>query len=110
MTTTARTWRAGQSIEDHCRACHQDRMHTVVVVDGGGQPLRVTCDYCGSEHNYRGGGRTAVAGAAAAAPPAARPARPADVPEPPVSDREIAEPHRMADTAGEPLEALLRRV
>lgn len=112
MTTTARTWRAGQSIEDHCRACHQDRLHTIVVVDGGGQPLRVTCDYCGSEHNYRGGGRTSVPGAPAPAPAppsAGRVERPAP-PQSLVSAREIAEPHVMAETTGEPLEALLRRV
>jgi hypothetical protein len=32
-------------------------MHTVIVVDGAGQPLRVTCGYCRSDHNYRGGPR-----------------------------------------------------
>jgi hypothetical protein len=56
-----RQYRAGQSVEDHCRQCHEDRMHTVIVVDSAFQPLRVRCDYCGSEHNYRGGPRT-VAG------------------------------------------------
>ena len=30
-------------------------MHTIIVVDGNGQPLRVACDFCRSEHNYRGG-------------------------------------------------------
>ena len=53
-----RQYRAGQSVEDHCRQCHEDRMHTVIVVDSASQPLRVRCDYCGSEHNYRGGPRT----------------------------------------------------
>jgi hypothetical protein len=111
MTTPPRAWRAGQSLEDHCRACHQDRMHTIVVVDGAGQPMRVTCDYCGSEHNYRGGGRTAVPGAPAAPAPPAPAARAARTdPQPLVSDREIAEPHLMPDTSGESLEALLRRV
>lgn len=33
-------------------------MHTVIVVDGHGQPLRVTCDFCRSDHNFRGGPRT----------------------------------------------------
>jgi hypothetical protein len=28
-------------------------------VDAVAQPLRVRCDYCGSEHNYRGGPQTA---------------------------------------------------
>ena len=104
-----RSYRAGQTLEDHCRACHTDRIHTIVVVDADQQPLRVTCDYCGSEHHYRGGGRVAVAGAPA--PERAPVARPSSTAPPPalVSDREIAEPHVMADSS-EALEALLRRV
>jgi hypothetical protein len=54
---SARTYRAGESIEDFCRACKTDRGHTVIVVDAGGRPIRVTCDYCESQHNYRGGPR-----------------------------------------------------
>jgi hypothetical protein len=54
-----RQYRAGQSVEDHCRQCHEDRTHTVIVVDGNAQPLRVSCDFCRSEHNYRGGPRSA---------------------------------------------------
>jgi hypothetical protein len=50
-----RRYRAGESIEDICRACKRDRMHTVIVVDGDGRPIRVSCGYCDSEHNYRGG-------------------------------------------------------
>ena len=61
-----RAYRAGEQIEDFCRACKLDRMHTIVVVDAGGQPVRVTCGYCRSEHNYRGGPRVeAWSGAAA---------------------------------------------
>ena len=60
--TSVRTYRAGGSIEDYCRACRTDRMHTVVVVGADGQPLRVACGYCGSEHNYRGGPRIAPSG------------------------------------------------
>jgi hypothetical protein len=52
-----RQYRAGQSVEDHCRSCHEDRIHTIIVVDGEAQPLRVACDFCRSEHNYRGGPR-----------------------------------------------------
>jgi hypothetical protein len=63
--TTTRAFRAGGSVEDFCRACKLDRMHTIVVVDGDGQPLRVTCGYCGSEHNYRGGPRTGAPAAVA---------------------------------------------
>src|SRR5580765_3342930 len=48
---------ARDSIEDYCRACKTDRMHTVVVVDGEGVPIRVDCGFCHSEHNYRGGPR-----------------------------------------------------
>jgi hypothetical protein len=66
--TVRRQYRAGQSVEDHCRQCHEDRMHTVIVVDAQAQPLRVSCDFCRSEHNYRGGPR-------AGAPRAAGPAR-----------------------------------
>ena len=50
-----RRYRAGDSIEDVCRACKLDRMHTVIVSDQDGHPIRVSCGYCGSEHNYRGG-------------------------------------------------------
>src|SRR6187402_377395 len=63
--TFARQYRAGQSVEDHCRSCHEDRTHTVIVVDGNAQPLRVSCDFCRSEHNYRGGPRLGPAPAAA---------------------------------------------
>jgi hypothetical protein len=55
--TPVRRYRAGESIEDYCRACKTDRMHTVMVVDTDGTPIRVVCDYCRSEHNYRGGPR-----------------------------------------------------
>ena len=49
------SFRAGDSVSDLCRVCKQVRSHTVVVVDPGGAILRVICDYCGSQHNYRGG-------------------------------------------------------
>src|ERR671924_243971 len=49
--------RAGDSIEDYCRACKLDRMHTVIASGQDGMPIRVACGYCGSEHNYRGGPR-----------------------------------------------------
>jgi hypothetical protein len=55
--TLRRRYRAGESIEDHCRACHEDRTHAVIVVDAEGQPIRVSCGFCGSQHNYRGGPR-----------------------------------------------------
>ena len=66
-----RVHRAGGSVEDFCRACKTDRAHTVIVVGDGGQPLRVTCDYCQSQHNYRGGPRLDAPGAAPARPASA---------------------------------------
>jgi hypothetical protein len=53
----ARRYGAGDSIEDFCRVCKIDRMHAVIVADAEGRPIRVSCGYCGSEHNYRGGPR-----------------------------------------------------
>jgi hypothetical protein len=55
--TSGKRYRAGESIEDYCRACKTDRIHTVMVADSTGEPIRVVCDYCRSEHNYRGGPR-----------------------------------------------------
>jgi hypothetical protein len=57
MPSAERRYRAGESIEDYCRACKTDRMHTIIVTDSEAQPLRVSCGYCHSEHNYRGGPR-----------------------------------------------------
>ena len=47
--------RAGDALDDLCRVCKTVRGHTVIVADPQGLPLRVICDYCGSQHNYRGG-------------------------------------------------------
>jgi hypothetical protein len=106
------TYRAGMSIEDYCRACKTDRAHTVIVVDEEGSPLRVACDYCRSEHNYRGGPRVEVFGASPAA--ASRPASPVTrarraggEPFPIVSDRERIAP---AMNTTDDLELLLRRI
>jgi hypothetical protein len=113
-----RRYRAGDSIEDICRACKLDRMHTVVVTDQDGRPLRVSCGYCGSEHNYRGG-------PALAAPASPRGDRgvsgggPARAPRstsadrdafPLVSDRERTAPQMSADKLGDDVELLLRRI
>jgi hypothetical protein len=84
-----RIHRAGEPITDLCRACKADRNHTVVAVDGSGRVLRVTCDFCGSQHNYRGG-------------PGAP--RPAPGPEP------DAEPEVPTGGVDDHLESLLRRV
>jgi hypothetical protein len=66
----ARPRRAGERIPDLCRACHLTREHTVMAVDGAGRVLRVVCGFCGSQHNYRGGG-----GEEAEARPAREPER-----------------------------------
>ncbi|MEQ1727934.1 MAG: hypothetical protein ABL982_06090, partial [Vicinamibacterales bacterium] len=66
-----RALRAGESVEDYCRACKTDRMHTIIAVDAAGVPLRVVCGYCDSEHNYRGGPRINAAGGLAPQAPAA---------------------------------------
>jgi hypothetical protein len=69
--SSPRQYRAGQSVEDHCRSCHEDRIHTIVVVDAHAQPLRVACDFCRSEHNFRGGPRNAPRAAESAETPGA---------------------------------------
>src|SRR6185295_5992151 len=114
-----RTARAGSAIEDYCRACKSDRMHTVIAADANGQPLRVQCGYCRSEHNYRGGPRIAPSGSATPAVPAAQPVSPAAPrPRQPVTDalpivseRERSSPPIMAaqDSTSD-LELMLRRV
>jgi hypothetical protein len=109
--TTTRTFRAGQSIEDFCRACNNDRMHTVIVVDADGRPIRVDCGFCHSEHNYRGGPRVNVGRAAEVESPAARARRPSPGgdPFPLVSERERVAPS-MSVSDSDDLELMLRRV
>lgn len=103
-----RTYRAGGSLEDYCRVCKTDRMHTVVAADAEGAPLRVSCGYCHSEHNYRGGPSVPVSGT----PRAATPPRTARVsssePFPIVSERERTASPMTAPT--DDLELLLRRI
>jgi hypothetical protein len=127
-----RSYRVGGSIEDYCRACKTDRIHTVMAADGTGRPIRVVCDYCRSEHNYRGGPRIDVSGGAASVvgrdhvrrdgggaantpasgEPVPRPRAstlPSGDPFPLASDRErIASPMSVDSTAD--LELLLRRI
>jgi hypothetical protein len=103
------TYRAGQSIEDYCRACKTDRHHTVIAADAEGRPIRVACDWCRSEHNFRGGGRVAAFGAAATAPAASRTRTAGGAePFPIVSDRERIAP--AMTSASDDLELLLRRI
>jgi len=108
-----RTYRAGESLEDFCRACKTDRMHTVIVVDGDGRPIRAACGFCGSEHNYRGGPRVGGSGASQVARtlPRTRAAQSGAGPFPIVSDRErIVPPMTMTDAGSGDLELLLRRI
>jgi hypothetical protein len=108
-----RSYRAGEPIEDHCRACKIDRLHTVIAVDGDGEPIRVQCDYCGSQHNARGVATAAPSSRAGGDAPMRRPApesagdRP---PLPPVGDRERAGEPVMVNARDADLELLLRRV
>ncbi len=104
------TYRAGQSIEDYCRACKTDRIHTVIAADAAGRPIRVACDWCRSEHNFRGGARVAAFGAAPApsSPSPARTRASGAEPFPIVSDRERIAP--AMTPASDDLELLLRRI
>jgi hypothetical protein len=111
-----RQYRAGESLEDFCRACKTDRLHTVIAADAAGQPIRVVCGYCQSEHNYRGGPRvgqetrTASWGGDITAPSKhARRAERGEAAFPIVSDHErIAPP--ISEAAGMDIEMILRRV
>ena len=122
-----RPYRAGASVEDYCRACKTDRMHTIIVVDANAQPLRVACGYCDSEHNYRGGPRIDTSGDAPAervaraeptpssrdrdARSAPAPTRRASgEPMPIVTARERSASPIMASTQTDDLELLLRRI
>jgi hypothetical protein len=119
MQASSRTYRAGESLEDFCRVCKTDRLHTVVAADAAGRPIRVDCGYCHSEHNYRGGPRLgshdSVASAGGARPRSAGAsstsprARSDREPFPLVSERERTGPPMTADGTAD-LELLLRRV
>jgi hypothetical protein len=91
MDGQERVYRAGQRVEDQCRACKAPRTHVVVAVDPGGAIAQVMCDFCGSRHRFHGG-------PSAAAPHAALPL---------VAPRERSIPVTAAD--GD-LEMMLRRV
>ena len=103
-----KTYRAGGSIEDSCRVCKTDRLHTVVAADGDGRPIRVACGYCHSEHNYRGGPKVATLDGPSVAPPVPRARGVSSTPFPVVSARERMGPPMTPDS--EDLEFLLRRI
>jgi hypothetical protein len=110
---TLRSYRVGGTIEDYCRACKTDRMHTVMAADPAGQPIRVVCDYCRSEHNYRGGPRVDTDGTSTrpAATGASERRTPATALEPfaIVSERERTMAPMSSETTAD-LELLLRRI
>jgi len=112
----ARTYRAGDSVEDFCRACKTDRMHTVIASDNDGRPLRVVCGYCDSEHNYRGGPRIGTDDAAVRSTPTSgsggRAPKPDREPMPIVGERERSGPvMTLQGPGGEvDIEMLLRRI
>jgi hypothetical protein len=100
--------RAGDSVEDYCRVCKIDRMHTVVAADATGQPIRVVCGYCRSEHNYRGGPRAPVDAVGREPARAVGSGRATREPFPIVSERERVAPPMSGDHGD--IEMLLRRV
>jgi hypothetical protein len=108
-----RTYRAGDAVEDFCRACKTDRMHTVIASDEEGQPIRVVCGYCHSEHNYRGGPRINSdpdpSPAVRTSRTAKAPVKSAREPFPIVSERERMAPP-MTDLSDTDIEMLLRRI
>jgi hypothetical protein len=111
-----KSYRAGDSIEDACRSCKTDRLHTVVAADNG-RPIRVVCDYCRSEHNFRGGPRIDTGGAERGSAPATpvvadHPSRTTGtygVPLALVSERERTTAPMSVDSTQD-LELLLRRI
>ena len=101
-----RDTRAGDPIEDLCRACKAVRGHTVMAVDPEGRVVRVVCDHCGSAHNYRRGGEPPRTG-----PGRATERRPPDrAAFPAVSERERKGPTMSTDSGDVDLELLLRKV
>jgi hypothetical protein len=105
-----RVFRAGDEVEDLCRACKTDRSHTVIVVDETGWPLRVQCGFCQSQHNYRGGPRLTPNSQRANSQSPSRPNAQSSSPFPLVSDRERTAPPMSLQDRSEDLELLLRRI
>jgi len=102
----ARRRRAGETIDDLCRACHAPRDHTIIAVDGGGRPLRVQCGFCGSQHNYRGGGGETPSPVS----PRLSSERSGGQPFGLVADRERTGTPMTSDASTGDLETLLRRI
>jgi hypothetical protein len=105
MGEGSREFHAGDSLDDLCRACKAVRRHTVIVADREGRALRVICDYCGSQHNYRGGETNDSL-------PRSHSDHPSSPPPPLVSERERSFPtvNISAQDGTIDLELLLRRI
>ncbi|HXV75293.1 MAG TPA: hypothetical protein VD788_03170 [Candidatus Polarisedimenticolaceae bacterium] len=104
--TQQRRYRAGDKVDDLCRACKIVRVHSVFVAGEQGEPIRVVCDYCGSQHNYRGRTTMPAAGGEAASATVRSPFAV-------VSERERSRPPMGLEGAGaegRDLEMLLRRI
>jgi hypothetical protein len=104
VSNQARPRRAGEPILDLCRACKAERDHTIMAVDAAGTVLRVVCGFCGSQHNYRGGGEPA------ASDPSAPRSRSGGEAFPLVGERERTHPKMSGESGSEDIEMLLRRV
>jgi hypothetical protein len=98
--------RAGSRVEDLCRACKMAREHVVMVAGANQEPIRVMCDYCGSQHNYRGA--RAIRSAPSSPIGASRPGP--SGPMPLVSERERSMPPMNDAGTGDDLELMLRRI
>jgi hypothetical protein len=111
-----RPYRAGDTVDDLCRACKIDRAHTVIVAEPDGRPLRVQCDYCGSQHQFRGGARLDSPRPASSSPRPSSPTPSSSAstgqPWPLVTERERAEAPVMIPTGDQSIdiETLLRRI
>ena len=103
--SSGRRYRAGEPITDLCRACKAERAHTAVAVDPDGRVLRVMCDFCGSQHNYRGGGEDAPAARGGVARPEPRAAA-----LPRIGEGERTGTAMIATDGEADLERVLRRV
>lgn len=102
-----RRFQAGDALDDLCRVCKTVRGHTAIVADPEGRVLRVICDYCGSQHNYRGGELRERGGSKLQSE------HPGRSPVPPVTERERRFPVvnvTAQDGGTTDLELLLRRI
>jgi hypothetical protein len=99
-----RHYRAGQRVDDQCRACKVTRVHVIVAANPDGTIAQVQCDFCGSRHRYHGGGE------ARPTPPPGIPRR--TVPVTPSAAPLVAEVERSFPVSEPPvdIEMMMRRV